>query len=223
MPTRGTTPGCDRCGFGVNFNPRAHEGHDILHLLLRSLPRISIHVPTRGTTHFSGYCNDNRGFQSTCPRGARLLPMPRASSGSNFNPRAHEGHDWPLVGITVVLEFQSTCPRGARLPHGRCIRGRDHFNPRAHEGHDPVRVSPQIPSWISIHVPTRGTTHCPCSLCMHWISIHVPTRGTTQTTSLVGNGSQISIHVPTRGTTRREYMYNMLYKFQSTCPRGARL
>ena len=71
VPTRGTTTALHRRVVRLNFNPRAHEGHDVMMLcvMLTSLfqstcPRgarpddvvrnaniiISIHVPTRGTT-----------------------------------------------------------------------------------------------------------------------------------------------------------------------------
>ena len=55
--------------------------------------RISIHVPTRGTT--------------------RRYAHPRRFA--NFNPRAHEGHDTVRLSRPMRLIFQSTCPRGARL------------------------------------------------------------------------------------------------------------
>ena len=54
-----------------DFNPRAHEGHDQvpLHKYLNVV--ISIHVPTRGTTQAARW-------------GLSVM---------YFNPRAHEGHD----------------------------------------------------------------------------------------------------------------------------------
>ena len=94
VPTRGTTrTGCTlQCG--VYFNPRAHEGHDLLveidHICLLN---ISIHVPTRGTTMNLHLINLNKLFQSTCPRGARLLTLFPYFLTIDFNPRAHEGHD----------------------------------------------------------------------------------------------------------------------------------
>ena len=79
--------------------------------------------------------------------------------------------------------------------------------------------------YISIHVPTRGTTETPFGdMAFETISIHVPTRGTTGVVNTVDGGKRyfnprphegddwnvcsickdrfyISIHVPTRGTT----------------------
>ena len=96
-------------------------------------------------------------FQSTRPRGARLLARKPAIKHTSFNPRAHAGRDGqggrssdggrvsihaPTRGATTVWLllpphlFQSTRPRGARLPLWcQCI-GFDGFNPRAHAGRD---------------------------------------------------------------------------------------
>ena len=59
-----------------NFNPRAHEGHDFTFSIPRSAKKISIHVPTRGTTIDKINNRHQNLFQSTCPRGARLPVMP---------------------------------------------------------------------------------------------------------------------------------------------------
>ena len=61
----------------TDFNPRSHEGNDCVpHVLISDSYRISIHVPTRGTTircilSVSAYI-----FQSTFPRGERLQFFP---------------------------------------------------------------------------------------------------------------------------------------------------
>ena len=120
-----------------NFNPRAHEGHDVRIVDILDVFRISIHVPTRGTTY--GRTD-----------AVHLL---------DFNPRAHEGHDEPRIQRAVCQQvFQSTCPRGARLCPPACLTRHTNFNPRAHEGHDKQAGHVDIPITISIHVPTRGTT-----------------------------------------------------------------
>ena len=125
-----------------NFNPRAHEGHDGSWRGVVPGPRISIHVPTRGTTCGVKY--------------VRNL--------NNFNPRAHEGHDSQFTNIAQKSDisihvptrgttptpnplgtsnrFQSTCPRGARR--------------------NPLFLQRMMQ--ISIHVPTRGTTTIFCYL-----------------------------------------------------------
>ena len=141
-------------------------------------------------------------FQSTCPRGARLLTIEVFTSTENFNPRAHGGHDKPFLfgGLLIadfnprahggttrhprmlirLSQFQSTCPRGARHQHQRRgERYRKDFNPRAHGGHDDNRFHTLRDPVISIHVPTGGTTRCNTVHRRAWISIHVPTGGTT--------------------------------------------
>ena len=62
--------------------------------------RISIHVPTRGTTiaHFN-----------------------QSPAQMYFNPRAHEGHDSLVRHRMGLSQFQSTCPRGARLNRERYV------------------------------------------------------------------------------------------------------
>ena len=98
---------------------------------------ISIHVPTRGTTMDPNKVRQTVIFQSTCPRGARLEFSKLFCRWFNFNPRAHEGHD---VAADTKLYLYS------------------HFNPRAHEGHDCFFLYRFCYFFISIHVPTRGTT-----------------------------------------------------------------
>ena len=71
-------------------------------------------MPTRGTTPSRNDSDRYRGFQSTCPRGARLPVLLCLSRFHHFNPRAHEGHDFLHAPNKAMLIFQSTCPRGAR-------------------------------------------------------------------------------------------------------------
>ena len=149
------------------------------------------------------------------------------------------------IAIASASRFQSTCPRGARLRPFKTNKNHMHFNPRAHEGHDPSIINWQIRFTISIHVPTRGTTQLCTLRCCFAISIHVPTRGTTECdihwSYFLGNFNPraheghdfvhcvwlgfrgISIHVPTRGTTAACPECHTVSRFQSTCPRGARL
>ena len=99
----------------IHFNPRSHEGGDDLIRDIAPVTTISIHAPTRGAT--KGFCclaclltisihAPTRGatlarisispypeFQSTLPRGERLV----------FT-----------VIYVEVLRFQSTLPRGER-------------------------------------------------------------------------------------------------------------
>ena len=181
-------------------------------------------MPTRGTTNATGIISSELKFQSTCPRGARPSDPSPTMIPTDFNPRAHEGHD------LVVALVAPPDPN---------------FNPRAHEGHDRQTVFWRTCGRISIHVPTRGTTWAGNRSSRGYrISIHVPTRGTTmhagsqrahldfnpraheghdEHTTACLSWMQISIHVPTRGTTTGRSVCRCRNLFQSTCPRGARL
>ena len=77
-------------------------------------------------------------FQSTHPRGVRLMLYQYYFSNEYFNPRTHVGCDPGLsTDLAAAVEFQSTHPRGVRR---MCI----------------LRVTK---SWyISIHAPTWGAT-----------------------------------------------------------------
>ena len=167
---------------------------------------------------------DHKVFQSTCPRGARPVVGVSYSGGGYFNPRAHEGHDFIINLCHFPTRFQSTCPRGARRYQVCGIVCRGNFNPRAHEGHDVTPLFMTVTRFISIHVPTRGTT---TTLLLH--SHFKPFQSTCPRGARLGNtiafyqtkdfnpraheghddsakycvlrGGRISIHVPTRGTT----------------------
>ena len=166
-------------------------------------------------------------FQSTFPRGERLHKLLK-------NPFKSVSIHVPTRGTTLVpfivrlsTEFQSTFPRGER--HRRMwerIINAMRFNPRSHEGNDMSSSSLLRFPFVSIHVPTRGTTQNGRKDNGNiQVSIHVPTRGTTchappdpqygtrfnprshegNDRFLPGNDQlplQVSIHVPTRGTTR---------------------
>ena len=186
---------------------------------------ISIHVPTRGTTRIRRDSNPDQIFQSTSPRGGRQLrripgllqinisihvPTRGTTYGAGvrpgrqlyFNPRPHEGDDWP--------DWCAGEPQR-------------NFNPRPHEGDDEQAEEYLREDIISIHVPTRGTTSLTRSSgTLTWISIHVPTRGTTAYEAYKILYPVISIHVPTRGTTRAAAVTASMSTFQSTSPRGGR-
>ena len=125
--------GCQR-----DFNPRSHEGSDIIpghsgHNRFNFNPRSHEGSDKTAAQRISS-CSK---FQSTLPRGERHncenvdiclqtisihAPTRGATSGSfltsrslYFNPRSHEGSDHRyLVTGSPLAEFQSTLPRGER-------------------------------------------------------------------------------------------------------------
>ena len=120
-------------------------------------------------------------FQSTLPRGERLLKRKQIENLYYFNPRSHEGSDSAvLVTASKNILFQSTLPRGERRSRSHqhlytydfnprshegsdrqsaCRHtGRSYFNPRSHEGSDFIPSHKFVKNPISIHAPTRGAT-----------------------------------------------------------------
>ena len=142
-------------------------------------------------------------FQSTFPRGERHAVQLR-----QLKPEQVSIHV-PTRGTTFIfyfyygiLLFQSTFPRGERRqPADRSAECRG-FNPRSHEGNDEDPI--------------------PAKANMEYVSIHVPTRGTTDAVPSLGRFRRVSIHVPTRGTTPSNMTSVSYGRFQSTFPRGER-
>ena len=163
-------------------------------------------------------------FQSTFPRGERLIYTIRITLLVNFNPRSRVGNDCPNCGKHFI--------------------GTD-FNPRSRVGNDAIPPLSVHFHCISIHVPAWGTT-IPAGVCSsmslfqstfprgerllstfqkyrrYYISIHVPAWGTTRNLRLQRDRGEISIHVPAWGTTDTNCQNSAKNEFQSTFPRGER-
>ncbi len=78
------------------------------------------------------------GFQSTLPRGERLVKPCCLKYPFNFNPRSREGSD-------------------AEKRRGNCM-AKVNFNPRSREGSDGMTAGYGMQAAISIHAPARGAT-----------------------------------------------------------------
>ena len=120
---------------------------------------ISIHAPARGATESASPQSDIDIFQSTLPRGERLLNVFFSPNSSNFNPRSREGSD--------IMELSITSP----VPD---------FNPRSREGSDSdgkynINQSIQFQSTL----PRGERRGISCGHCNYRISIHAPARGAT--------------------------------------------
>ena len=159
---RGERPSAERLG-GVlwDFNPRSHEGSDLLWSGYRTKLRdISIHAPTRGATSISSVTDPVFIISIHAPtRGATPCRQKKSS----------------------MQIFQSTLPRGERPSAERLGGVLWDFNPRSHEGSDLLWSGYRTKLRdISIHAPTRGATSI-SSVTDHVfiISIHAPTRGAT--------------------------------------------
>ena len=187
----------------IDFNPRAHEGHDRTLFGRAKNHSISIHVPTRGTTKwfFTNYYMYDISIHVPT-RGTTLQPK-EPTTVCYFNPRAHEGHDHgseqgspdcnisihvPTRGTTRVLkvvlplvQFQSTCPRGARRRRRHQTLPLQPFQSTCPRG---ARLLFSLSFLLFFHFnPRAHEGHDKINNYLRSrkprISIHVPTRGTT--------------------------------------------
>ena len=142
-------------------------------------------------------------FQSTFPRGERRWQYTVTRGVSDFNPRSLVGNDYTLPSFIIQFNY---------------------FNPRSLVGNDGKDSGQEKGGYISIHVPSWGTTmEKPLSYPNQQISIHVPSWGTTRSLFDLPFPLPISIHVPSWGTTSMLAGCGKAYPFQSTFPRGERL
>ena len=230
-----------------NFNPRSHKGNDLVRHDHVSVFRISIHVPTRGTTIFirtdRNYVGDFNPRSHKGNDGAFRCISP---SLFYFNPRSHKGNDsiraW---GPYITSQFQSTFPQGERRLYrkdfgespgisihvptrgttgsGEAQEIPGNFNPRSHKGNDRSADIHQGCQQISIHVPTRGTTDAASSAAALSSDFNPRSHKGNDRKIVAGvTVTLISIHVPTRGTTKRDRGLPGNRRFQSTFPQGER-
>ena len=119
-----------------SFNPRTHEGCDQNTQRRITCFLVSIHAPTRGATIKGHYevvaikfqSTHPRGvrrrkvlvhrttyqFQSTHPRGVRLSGLQEFRRHTCFNPRTHEGCDFPHAQVSLRNSVSIHAPtRGA--------------------------------------------------------------------------------------------------------------
>ena len=120
-----------------NFNPRTHEGYDKWAGKVDESTKISIHVPTKGTTVLSNNAADFNEFQSTYPRRVRQIYCNHDDALLYFNPRTHEGYDHNRSTGKAVTEISIHVPtKGTTLLQKVCRCCCVYFNPRTHEGYD---------------------------------------------------------------------------------------
>ena len=113
-------------------------GNDYIPVGTYTIVEISIHVPSWGTTIFTRRQPPCILFQSTFPRGERRAEIKAFKS---------------------LQEFQSTFPRGERQMQGSDGADCKDFNPRSLVGNDSDADCRQLLLYISIHVPSWGTTN----------------------------------------------------------------
>ena len=187
----------------VDFNPRSREGSDFNKYKINPIINISIHAPARGATIIISRSWLILVFQSTLPRGERLLFTNTGHTRHpDFNPRSREGSD---DGIQHTVHRESISihapARGATAFHTPRESPSQNFNPRSREGSDLFTNAGH----------TRHTDFNPRS---------------REGSDIMGNNSNhstsISIHAPARGATYELEKAVNDYIFQSTLPRGER-
>ena len=102
--------------------------------------RVSIHAPAWGATAGErGNCGGERLFQSTHPRGVRLVvvQLPRHKMSVSIHAPAWGATRQRLMLARTLSLFQSTHPRGVRHLSCRLMSGLSaSFNPRTRVGCD---------------------------------------------------------------------------------------
>jgi len=142
---------------------------------------VSIHAPAWGATLHALIIGYFASFQSTRPRGARLLIPSSQLLLDTFQSTRPRGarHGWDELALKNKA-FQSTRPRGARLIKWLKKLPLEGFNPRARVGRD-----------VSCGVGCGVST----------VSIHAPAWGATARILGRAGGSVVSIHAPAWGAT----------------------
>ena len=100
----------------ICFNPRVREGRDLSDSVIDPLTGVSIHASARDATVSLFHVGYPFVFQSTRPRGTRLVLPQELSNVTGFNPRVREGRDDIDFPAGLGYLFQSTRPRGTRHP-----------------------------------------------------------------------------------------------------------
>ena len=204
VPAWGTTTALNELQELYNdFNPRSRVGNDPVFFQDCVDIRISIHVPAWGTTAAGSAVSICSIFQSTFPRGERLL-----SGGAGIGD----------------LQFQSTFPRGERHWHDHPECSRVQISIHVPAWGTTLRLSTHLLSKIFQSTFPRGERLClPCWLPMRLLFQSTFPRGERRRRkrrmlceqyfnprSRVGNDTvlesalfcfTISIHVPAWGTT----------------------
>ena len=163
------------------FNPRTHEGCDLNQDNTYNMYNVSIHAPTRGATLTRCSLILQILFQSTHPRGVRLISTVSIRLLECFNPRTHEGCDLATYGLSLCPHVSIHAPtRGATVMQGRAA----------------------LMTGVSIHAPTRGATFrtVPDVTFIKFQSTH-PRGVRLPITLFLCFDTIVSIHAPTRGAT----------------------
>ncbi len=145
------------------FNPRAHVGRDHPPRVCGVVQQVSIHAPTWGATYHTGTPNElPKVFQSTRPRGARLLDFANKDELRRVSIHAPTwGATYQRVTAVSEIFLVSIHAPTWGATSSKNVTGvvYNSFNPRAHVGRDDVEVARVVVGKkVSIHAPTWGAT-----------------------------------------------------------------
>ena len=166
---------------------------------------VSIHAPTWGATAALTLAAGARTAVSIhAPTwGATAAAADRRQPQKSFNPRAHVGRD---SFLTASFLFSAG------------------FNPRAHVGRDAAAYGTKYLIMFQSTRPRGARQHIqPKRRVISTVSIHAPTWGATVIIIKPKQTFKVSIHAPTWGATHLRGHDEIVTRFQSTRPRGARL
>ena len=141
------------------FNPRAHVGRDQTHHQYQYRQLVSIHAPTWGATRISPILTLTTWFQSTRPRGARLISFSYFSSVRRFNPRAHVGRDAFAEAYNLDVLVSIHAPTWGATETQLTLAESDGVSIHAPTWGATFNLIPVVyPYQVSIHAPTWGAT-----------------------------------------------------------------
>ncbi len=164
-------------------------------------------------------------FQSTLPRGERLIYVIVSPSFVNFNPRSREGSDAPALLFLPPYRISIHAPaRGATQQPPNHTKAQRNFNPRSREGSDKYPgEAPPVPVRFQSTLP-RGER--PKSDVRHKPQDYFNPRSREGSDDIRVAGFRATNDFNPRSREGSDvYGIGLLfgmYRFQSTLPRGER-
>ena len=192
------------------FNPRSHEGSDVLRRLPSAVLRYFNPRSREGSDILCFLIwPDSLAFQSTLPRRERRDSIDTAVSSAAISIHA------PAKGATTINQwsmptniFQSTLPRRERLWLSwgliRVVKFQSTLPRRERLSARPVM---QQLLRISIHAPAKGATFTGYSYFFQFNDFNPRSReGSDADHTGIPQGPYISIHAPAKGATNKDFV-----------------
>ena len=164
---------------------------------------ISIHVPAWGTTQCQFSSESPFPFQSTFPRGERLVETMIIQKVENFNPRSRVGNDIPPFHVCPPSVISIHVPAWGTTAgiSGRHFAPCSHFNPRSRVGNDASPTPITDAALFQSTFPRGERPHTPVTVFLMFVFQSTFPRGERR---------------------KLQQLCLMYWLFQSTFPRGER-